>query len=51
MFRASDDTSNTVRVGGPLFTTAHEIECNPSKSSDMVCVCVSCNRVEKLLYL
>jgi hypothetical protein len=48
---ASDDTSNTVRVGGPLSAMTDEVGCDPSKSLDRVRVYVSCNRVKNLPYL
>jgi hypothetical protein len=35
----NDDTSNTVRAGGPLSAMPHEAECSLSKSLDQVHVC------------
>jgi hypothetical protein len=45
------DTSNTVRVEGPLSAMAHEAGCGPVKSADRVCVCVTYNKVGNISYL
>jgi hypothetical protein len=48
---ASDDTSNTARAEVPLSAIAYEAGCIPSKSSDQVHICVSCNKVRNLPHL
>jgi hypothetical protein len=46
-----DSILNTARVRGPLSATVHEAGCGPSKIPDLVCVCVSYNRVKNPPYL